>query len=64
MTDSLRQIIKGFMGWSKFRISRVRLVAKAVSSSEVDSEYFRKLARTFRNPGLLVVHLSDKTGEV
>jgi tRNA (mo5U34)-methyltransferase len=37
---------------SNFTIARVCLVAKVISRDQVDPEYFRELARTYRNPGL------------
>ena len=43
-----------------FRISRVCLVARAVSAEDVSDEYFRELSRTYRNPGLVVEHLQKK----
>ena len=60
MNDSLRQILGHFLRNKKYTISRASLVARAVTSDAVDSEYFRELARTYRNPGLVVEHLSDK----
>ncbi len=35
-----------------FRISRVSLAAKAIGKADVDEDYYRELARTYRNPGL------------
>jgi len=35
-----------------FSISRVCMVAKAVSPKDVDREFYRELSRTYRNPGL------------
>jgi SAM-dependent methyltransferase len=37
-----------------FTISRVSLVAKAIGKADVDGEYYRELARTYRNPGLVI----------
>lgn len=44
----------------KHPISRVSLVAKAVAPESVDKEYFRELARTYRNPGLAVDRLQSQ----
>jgi len=49
----LKQIVRG----GPFTVSRVSLVAKAVAASDIDSEYYRELARTYRNPGLVVQYL-------
>lgn len=44
----------------KYNISRVCLVAKAVGAEAVSDEYFRELSRTYRNPGLVVEHITKK----
>jgi tRNA (mo5U34)-methyltransferase len=41
----------------KHIISRVSLVATAISPKKIDREYYRELSRTYRNPGL---HILDK----
>ena len=43
-----------------YRVSRVAMVAKAVAADDVDDEYFRELARTYRNPFLVVEHLQKR----
>lgn len=63
MTDSLKQILRRFLQNKKHTISRASLVSKAVTSIAVDSEYFRELARTYRNPGLVVENLSGRADE-
>jgi len=56
----LGDLIQQFSRDRSHRISRACLVARAVGAEDVDSEYFRELARTYRNPGLVVEHLNQK----
>jgi tRNA (mo5U34)-methyltransferase len=44
----------------RYVVSRVALIAKAVAAENVHKEYFRELARTYRNPYLVVEHLQSK----
>jgi tRNA (mo5U34)-methyltransferase len=51
----LRSGLKSLMAPSQplpFSISRVCMVAKAISPQDVDREFYRELSRTYRNPGL------------
>lgn len=41
----------------RYAVSRVCLVARAMSPQEVDPAYLRELARTYRNPGLAIHRL-------
>lgn len=50
-------LLKLFRG--RYEIARASLVCRAITSKEIDSEYFRELARTYRNPGLVVEHMQD-----
>lgn len=62
MTPTLRKRVLGLMAKNEFAISRVSVVAKAVGSDTVDAEYYRELARVYRNPGLVVEHLTRQDG--
>lgn len=42
-----------------FRISRVCIIAKAIGAKDVTDEYFEELARTYRNPFLVIDHLRE-----
>lgn len=57
LLGKLKDTLSQFSGKEKYRISRACLVAKAISSEDVDSEYYKELTRTYRNPGLVVEHL-------
>jgi hypothetical protein len=41
----------------RYAIARACMVARAVGKDEVDPEYYRELARTYRNPGLAADYL-------
>jgi SAM-dependent methyltransferase len=56
-SKSIKAKFKRYMQNKEYTISRVCLVAKAISANDIDSEYYRELARTYRNPGLVVEHL-------
>jgi len=60
LPQSLKHLLKRYLAHEKFKVSRASLVAKAVTAEDVDGEYFRELARTYRNPGLVVEHLRTK----
>jgi hypothetical protein len=40
----------------EYRVGRLCMTARAVASSEVNSEFLREMNRGFRNPGLDLLH--------
>jgi tRNA (mo5U34)-methyltransferase len=60
MTQILRNTFRRYLDPKKYTISRASLVARAVTATDVSDEYYRELARTYRNPGLIVEHLQKK----
>lgn len=54
LTEPLKQLVRRHLLDQRHTVSRVSLVARAMAPGELDPEYYRELARTYRNPGLVV----------
>ena len=58
LMDKVKQAAKKYLSDDrKYDISRVCLVATAISGDEVSDEYFAELTRTYRNPGLAIENI-------
>ena len=59
LAEPLKRLVRKHVLDRPYTITRAAVVARAVGRGDLDPEYFRELARTYRNPGLDVERLDD-----
>ena len=57
LTTYVSSLLKKVFSGERFVVSRACMAARAVGPENYDKEYFRELARSYRNPGLTVDRL-------